>query len=256
MDTSERAGSDANRAGRSSEGYGNARRRPRIGLILLLVLLHLGALYGLARLFAPDMVAGVEREVLSTFSIPTAPPEPAPPPDATPDDGAAGEPGREAIPRPETAPELEVVIRPDRPLPRASAEGRDTTSGAREEGSGTGAAGEGLGTGSGNAGSGQGGGGAVTRPSVRSGRIDAARDFPIPEGGRATRFGTRIVVAFTVGIDGRASNCSVIRPGPDPRANAALCQLVIERIRFNPARDAAGNPVPARYGWEQTFDPA
>ena len=60
-------------------------------------------------------------------------------------------------------------------------------------------------------------------------------------------------VVFTVGVDGRASNCSVRNAGPDPATNALVCPLVIERIRFNPAIDALGNPVPARYGWRQDF---
>jgi len=60
-------------------------------------------------------------------------------------------------------------------------------------------------------------------------------------------------VVFTVGVDGRASNCSVRHAGPDPATNALVCPLVIERIRFNPAIDALGNPVPARYGWRQDF---
>ena len=93
----------------------------------------------------------------------------------------------------------------------------------------------------------------MTGPSVKSGTIDSARDFPIPAGGRSVREGTSVTVAFTVGIDGRASNCSVVAGGPDPETNALVCPLVIERIRFNPATDANGQPVPARYGWRQDF---
>ena len=47
--------------------------------------------------------------------------------------------------------------------------------------------------------------------------------------------------------------CSVSSPGPDPATNALVCPLVIERIRFNPATDANGDPVPAQYGWRQDF---
>ena len=67
------------------------------------------------------------------------------------------------------------------------------------------------------------------------------------------RFGTSVTVVFTVNVDGTASDCSVSVPGPDPATNALLCPLVIERIRFNPARDTDGNAVPARYGWRQDF---
>ena len=39
----------------------------------------------------------------------------------------------------------------------------------------------------------------------------------------------------------------------NPATNALVCPLVVERIRFNPARDSNGNPVPARYAWRQDF---
>jgi protein TonB len=138
------------------------------------------------------------------------------------------------------------------PAPRASSTGSANNSGARDQGAGTGAGGEGDGTGADRGGSGQ-GGVAPSGPTVRSGRIDSARDFPIPEGGRAVRDGTSVTVVFTVGTDGRAYDCSVARAGPDPATNALVCPLVVERIRFNPARDSNGNPVPARYAWRQDF---
>jgi periplasmic protein TonB len=232
-------------------GYAPSRR-PRWGTLALVAVLHVAAFAGLLRVFAPSFTAEmVERAgSLVTVTI-TAPPDP-PPPETSPepDAGAAGEEGRRATPREVAAPEAPLP-RPS-PAPRTASTGTADTSGAREQGQGTGAGGEGEGTGSGAGGSGQ-GGGAVIGPSVRSGRIDAARDFPIPPGGRAIREGTSVTVAFTVGVDGRASDCSVVRPGPDPATNARVCPMVIERIRFNPARDASGNPVPARYGWRQDF---
>ena len=230
-------------------GYAPSRR-PRWGTLALVALLHVAALAGLLRVFAPSFPAEmVERAgslVTVTITAPPDPPEPSP----EPDPGAAGEEGRRATPREVAAPEAPLP-RPSL-APRTASTGAANTSGARAEGQGTGAGGAGEGTGSGAGGSGQ-GGGEVTGPSVRSGRIDAARDFPIPPGGRAIREGTSVTVAFTVGVDGRASDCSVVRPGPDPATNARVCPLVIERIRFNPARDAGGNPVPARYGWRQDF---
>lgn len=239
------------------------RRRPRWGLIVLIVAFHVLAIMGLVRAFAPDFAGSVIETATSlvtvTMSSPPEPepaPEPQPSPEASPepDEGAAGEEGAEAVPREVTAPEPRIVLPRPSPAPRAASTGVADTSGARERGTGTGAGGSGAGPGSGRGGSGQGGGGGIaTRPSVRSGAINSSRDFPIPEGGRQVRVGTSITVEFTVGVDGRASDCSVTRPGPDPKANALLCQLVIDRIRFNPARDAGGNPVPARYGWRQDF---
>jgi protein TonB len=136
--------------------------------------------------------------------------------------------------------------------PLSSVLGGLGSTGAQASGDGTGAQGPGDGTGSGNGGQGR-GGGIASGPTVQSGSIDSARDFPIPEGGRRVREGSSVTVVFTVGVDGRASNCSVSRGGPDPATNALVCPLVVERIRFNPARDANGNPVAARYGWRQDF---
>lgn len=233
--------------------FTDRKRRPRWRTLILVGLLHLAALFGLARALAPEFTASVVEEATSLVSVTvyTPPlPESEPSPDNAPDEGAAAEEGKRATPREVTAP---PVPRPrNTPAPRASSTGRDNTSGARDEGGGTGAGGEGEGTGAGRGGSGQ-GGMAPTGPSVRSGRIDSARDFPIPEGGRSVRDGSSVTVVFTVGTDGRAYDCSVARAGPDPATNALVCPLVIERIRFNPARDSSGNPVPARYAWRQDF---
>lgn len=233
------------------------RKRLDWKLLLAIGALHALAIIGLARVFAPDLTRAVVEQATSLVTVTVRTyeePESEPPPPsapATPEpEGAAGNAGEEAVPRPETAPSAPIP-RPD-PAPRASSSGTENRSGASAQGEGTGAGGDGEGTGSGGAGSGQ-GGIAATPPSVRSGTISAARDFPIPDGGRAIRYGTSVVVEFTVGVDGRASDCRVRQAGPDPATNARVCPLVIERIRFNPARDASGNPVPARYGWRQDF---
>lgn len=232
--------------------FTDSRRRPRWWLVALIVVGHLLVFYGLIRAFARDAVRSVEDTVLSAITVTiTAPPTP-PEAEAKPDEGAAGAPGKQAVPKPVTAPTPRVPVRSPIPVPRASSTGAANSSGAQDSGAGTGASGSGDGTGSSRGGGGQ-GGGAVTKVSVRSGSIDEARDFPIPEGGRGVRAGSSVTVAFTVGLDGRASDCSVIRPGPDPETNALLCPLVVERIRFNPARNAQGEPVAARYGWKQDF---
>ncbi|MEL6239644.1 MAG: TonB family protein, partial [Pseudomonadota bacterium] len=119
-------------------------------------------------------------------------------------------------------------------------------------GDGTGAAGEGGGTGSGLSGPGQ-GGVAVTRPQHISGAINNARDYPTPPGGRDARRGTQVIVRVIVGTNGRARDCSIYRPSPDPEADRLTCSLVIERLGFRPARDANGNPVDAPFYWRQRW---
>lgn len=234
-------------------GFIGARRRPRWWLIALIVLAHLLAFYGLVRAFAPDTVAAVERSVLSTITVTiTAPPPPPPAAEPKPDEGAAGDPGKRAVPRPVTAPTPKIPVRQDRPAPRASSTGTANSSGAQDSGAGTGAAGSGTGTGSGRGGGGQ-GGVAVTKPVKIAGEINSAADFPVPPGGRQARFGTSVTVHMTVGVDGRASGCRVVRASPDAEADAIVCRLAEQRFRFRPATDAAGNPVPAAYGWRQEW---
>jgi protein TonB len=230
------------------------RRRPRWGLIAALALAHLAALYGLGKLLAPDFTGSVEGEVIAAFSV--AEPERAPPPppenEPEPDEGAQGDPGEEGVPQPVTAPEAEIALPEPSPVPRASSTGRADRAGAREAGEGTGAAGDGPGTGSGVRGGGR-GGVAVTKPVHIAGRIDDARDYPVPPGGRQARRGSEVIVRVIVGVDGRARDCTVYRPSPDPRADAITCELVEQRLKFRPALDARGNPVPAPFYWRQRW---
>ncbi|WDA42652.1 energy transducer TonB [Erythrobacter sp. BLCC-B19] len=236
-------------------GYTTQRRKLSWKLVSVLVLLHLAALYGLARAFAPDFTAVVEREVVAAFTVTvTAPPEQPPPPEnqSEPDEGAQGDPGRDATAQEVTSPPPKVRTKPDKPLPRAASTGTANQSGAAQAGDGTGAAGRGDGTGSGNSGNGR-GGVAVTKPVHISGRIDNARDFPVPPGGREARRGTQVVVRVIVGTDGRARGCTIYRASPDPEADRITCQLVENRLGFRPATDANGNPVAAPFYWRQQW---
>ena len=93
----------------------------------------------------------------------------------------------------------------------------------------------------------------MSRPEKVAGDIRSARDYPVPPGGRETRFGQSVTLAMTVGVDGRASDCRILRPSNDPVADRITCELAIERFRFRPARNADGEPVAATYGWRQEF---
>lgn len=235
-------------------GFRRLPRRPSLPLLAGIVLLHIAALYGLARALAPDFTASVENEVVAAFSVTiTAPPEP-PPPDnrPEPDEGAQGDPGRDAVPQPVTQPPPVRTLREEPPRPRASSTGSATRSGATAAGEGTGAAGSGPGTGSGIAGGGR-GGVAVTRPVHISGSIDNARDFPVPPDGRGARQGTEVIVRVIVGTDGRARDCTIYRPSPDPEADRITCRLVESRLGFRPATDREGNPVAAPFYWRQRW---
>lgn len=236
--------------------FSSTRRKPRIGTLVLVGLFHVALFYGLAKAFAPDFTGAIEEGIVSTFSVTvTAPPEEPPPPDdpqPEPDEGAQGDPGREAVPREVSAPEPPFVVDPS-PVPRATSTGTASTSGATESGTGTGAAGTGEGTGSGEGGSGQGGLVAVSPPVKIAGDINASSDYPIPPGGRQARRGHSVTVAMTVGVDGRPSNCRVVSPSPFPESDRITCELAVNRFRFRPATNRAGDPVPATYGWRQRW---
>ena len=229
-----------------SASYADRSHRPRWWLVVLIVLLHIAIFYGLALALAPDLTRKVERTVVSAFTVTVTTPDPPPPEnESKPDEGAQGDPGSKAVPQPVAAPTSRIERSPT-PLPRASSTGTDSSSGAQADGDGTGAAGSGPGTGSGNEGGGQ-GGIAVSKPVHISGAISNARDYPVPPGGREARRGTEVIVRVTVGVDGRARQCSIYRASPDPEADRITCRLVEERLRFRPAQDANGNPVPAPF---------
>lgn len=180
------------------------------------------------------------------FSLP--PPEPKP--DSKPSrqvEAAApkGVSGVKAIPRPIIAPKTVIIPHPVTAPPVASA-GAAQTSGA-SVGSGTGASSSGEGGGAGGSGQGQGGGG----PAIKTAGTITARDYP--REGREARIGDYVIVAITVGADGRPTACRVHRPSRDPAADALTCRLSMERFRFNPAHDGQGRPVESVFGWKQSW---
>ena len=242
---------------RETASFTAKRRRPNGWIIALIVLIHIGLFYFLARFLAPSTVEGVERSVVSAFTVTvTAPPEepPPPPPEAPePDEGAQGDPGREAVPAPTAAPTPRIPIRRDPPAPRASSTGTATNSGATDAGEGTGAAGQGKGTGSGNSGSGQGNGDAIaTQPRlVRS--ITDASAFPVPPGGREARIGQSVIVRLMVSAEGRVTGCGVYRASPFPETDEVVCRLAREQVTFEPARTVDGRAVAAPFLYRQRF---
>jgi protein TonB len=229
-------------------------RRPSYGIAAVVIVLHVLAVAGLIRAFAPDFAAEVAGNVTAAFNVPLPPP-PTPPPEpppGKPDDtpqGAAAPEGRKANPREVSAPRPKLVVT-RKTAPPVPGKGADDSSGAGDKGDGTGAGGQGNGTGSGNGGNGT-GGGMVSPPVKVAGDINSARDYP--KASRDLRVGTDVVVALTVGTDGRVKGCRVVRGSADPQAGPITCRLATERFRFRPATDAAGNAVQAVFGWRQRW---
>lgn len=228
----------------------SAARGTRVGVVVLVALLHVAVLLGLIRAFAPDFTAQVTRTVLSTFSVTVVTPPPAPEPSQKPERaGAAAEAGKKAVAREVKADKPKVELA-KAPAPKASSTGTANTSGAAAAGTGTGAGGQGSGTGAGGSGDGQGAGGA-SKPVKIAGDIKSARDYP--RDGREARNGDYVIVALTVGTDGRVKACRVHRPSRDPAADRITCELATRRFRFKPATDRNGQPVEAIFGWQQRW---
>jgi len=228
----------------------SAARGTRVGVIVLVALLHVAALLGLIRAFAPDFTAQVTRTVLSTFSVTVVTPPPAPEPSKEPEPaGAAAEAGKKAVAREVKADKPKVDIAKT-PAPKAASTGSANSSGAKDAGAGTGAGGQGSGTGSGTGGTGTGGG--LTRKVEKiAGEINSAKDYPRDT--RDLRKDDYVIIAITVSAEGKPTACRIHRPSKDAQANAITCTLALQRFRFKPATDAQGNPVASTYGWRQRW---
>ena len=231
--------------------------RTKLGVALLVVGLHVLVVLGLVRAFAPDFAAKAVDTVLSTFSVtvytppPTPPPPPPPPPRPEPEKaGKSGNAGKQAVAKATKASAIIPVKQV--PSPVATNTGSASSSGAIKQGSGTGAGGPGNGTGSGAGGNGS-GGGAVTKPVHISGQISNASDFPLPAGGREARVGKSVILALTISPAGRATACRVYKPSGFAETDQVACRLAIERLRFKPATNGAGQPVTATFYWQQKF---
>ena len=191
-------------------------RRPRWGTLALVIGFHVLVIVGLAQAFAPDFTAAVANRAASAILVTISThEEPAAPP--TPDAGASASKGKQAKPKPVSAPQQTLPVKPVE-LPEAASSGNEDKSGASAAGEGTGGGGEGVGTGSGESGSGQ-GSGIASKAVLISGSIEgSAKDFPAPPGGREERIGRSVIIALTVGIDG-VPNLSFERASGHRRAD-------------------------------------
>ena len=218
----------------------------------MILLIHVAVIFGLIRAFAPGIVDQVTETVTAAFTvtITSPPPKPEPKPAPPEKEGAAAEAGKKAKPKPESALEAKIPVS-KKTAPKVASTGNDVRSGGSDRGEGTGAGGEGQGTGSGNSGDGQGGGGIAVKAVKISGDINSARDYP--RRSRELRLDDHVIVALTVGTDGRVKNCRVHRASRDPEADRITCALARERFRFRPATDASGRPVQSVFGWKQRW---
>jgi len=205
------------------------------------------------------------QDALSVFDVtevPPPPPEPPPPPPKEsqvqkPKDKEGGSAPKnirsEATPVVAPKPKIEVPTESKVAASETPRQGTDPTQGASNvRGPGTGAGGIGTGTGSGGSGNGPGGGGSGI--SVRQQRVAGRitnRDYP--RGVRPVAPVERVMVWFTVDIDGRAKNCTVKGSSGNRVLDAVTCRLIEQRFRYRPARNAAGQPVRVETGYVQEW---
>ena len=180
-------------------------------------------------------------ERLSTFDIAVPAPEPPPQPPPRPAERARdeeGAAGKTAEPTPVVAPQPEILVPARTPVVAAPVPGTGSAASA-------GAASSGTGTGAGGSGSGRGGGGrgdfSGFTPAVLVRNLSRG-DYRQLTGGRLANGSA--MVSLTVDSSGLATNCRIARSSGDVAVDGGLCPLITRRLRFRPARDAAGRPVP------------
>jgi TonB family protein len=63
----------------------------------------------------------------------------------------------------------------------------------------------------------------------------------------------RVEFAVEVGPDGRVTRCHIMQSSGSQLLDLRTCQIMLVRARFDPARDAAGNPVADVFGSSITW---
>ena len=211
-----------------------------------------------------DLASAVE-DRLKIFSVP---PEALPPPleetkppqeptkekaervKAAPKDpeGAAAPPNIKSKPTEIVAPKPEIKLPVPSPViaaPVAGPGAAATSGNAPVFGPGTGAGGIGNGTGSGRFGGGGGGGGGAGVATEARYVAGGVRDSDYPREARIAGIQGSVLMRFLITPQGRVGECRVTRSSGNRGLDQATCQLMQQRLRYRPARDLYGRPVPS-----------
>lgn len=149
------------------------------------------------------------RQELKTFNV-VEPAPPAPEP-AAPEPEARAEPS-----------ELDAAPSPAPPAPAQAASSAPQGPSAASSSSAAGAAASGA---------------RLTR-----GAFHNERDYPSRARSRGEQGTVR--VSFTIGVDGRVTNCTIAGSSGSSALDSTTCRILERRFRYEPARDARGMPVP------------
>lgn len=223
--------------------YRSAENPDRAKAIAAVALVHLalGALI-LSGLTVTTVVRHGDPMKVFDISDDVPPPPLEPPPPAIADSPAAKDAAapanRRATPTDVVAPrQVSLPV----PLPMSAAlapgQGTDSSAGASSmRGSGTGAGGEGNGSGGGGAG----GSGAGFTPARLVQNIDR-RDYRQIAAGRLPQGSAALHIV--IGTSGRLTGCTVKRSSGDSLIDTRLCEIAMDELRFQPARDAQGRAI-------------
>lgn len=188
---------------------------------------------------------------LKTFNIeppPPPPPVPPPPPKVRPQQAPRKPQGaiaKKAAPSPIVAPPSRIPVPSPVPAAKVAGTGSAPAAGAGSSGTGTGVGGSGYGPGGG-------GTGGTFTPARKLTKIPDQEYRRFAATG--TAYGT-VAISLRVNSDGTVSNCRIARSSGNPSADALMCQLTVEYVRFSPARDPSGRPIAQDVTWVPNWAP-
>ena len=230
--------------------------RGRMASVVAVIVIHLALGLALLRGLGVELPRAVG-DTLTTFNV-IPPPPPPPERKVEPEhrasprkEGAASPPNLRAKATPIVAPP--PIVPPILPPPVVSAPvagiGAAASAGAAPvRGPGSGSGGIGNGTGSGGAGNGDGGGGGSPL-RLLSEKVRFPNDIPYRGIERET-----VQLVFTVGVKGRVTDCRVTVPSGNGPLDRVVCDSIRRGLRYRPATDAQGRPVPTEVDGEQTWE--
>ncbi len=236
--------------------------RDKSGAIAAVIAIHIALVFALLHL--SGKMQGIEKQgVLRVFDVTQAPSPPPEQPVEKPKPKEKPQPQQAkrapsekniksqatevAAPRPEIS--LPVPV----PMEASTTpnEGVQATQGASDVvGPGTGAGGSGTGTGGGGSGSGGGGDGGYVVPPRLLTPVLRGRDFPQQLLRRWPR-GAQLFLRLRIDSGGGVTQCIVDRGTGVAAIDSSVCDLVQQRFRYSPARNASGQAVAGWAGYRQ-----
>lgn len=196
---------------------------------------------------AVSMISENASTVLIDIEPPPPPQRPPPQPRADRAKEEEGAAGKKAEPTPIVAPKPKIAVPAKPPVVAAPIAGTGASANA-------GAATAGTGPGAGGSGSGRGGGGSGDYSGYSPARLIrnvSRRDYRALAAGRLPAGSA--MVSLRVQTNGVAANCRVVRSSGDSIVDSGLCPLLTRRLRFRPAQDNLGRPVPYNLEYVATW---